>query len=185
MNKVKQLLTRPFQPKNTAVVIRQSAKVTLDVREAKEVMRQQTDVIIVEGQREITAYKRLSQLIETGRHYHTQAKGYFVQKWSNNHYFVKHRVEELRTCALAAAYVGSYGPNSINERITRSMVEAELEPIIGYHPGLRIITCPVLYDRRNQPYQGTSSVSALVQYLNDQEGWTRAAISRELARQGL
>lgn len=132
-----------------------------------------------------TKLRPLSELIEIGRHYHRQARHDFVQKWSNNHYFVQHRIEELRTCALAAAYVAHFGPYAINEYTSRSMVETELEPIIGYHPALITIIGPVLYDSTNQPYQRTFTISALVQYLNDHEGWTRQAIGRELAKQGL
>ncbi len=131
----------------------------------------------------VPTHQKLSQLILSGRQHHPQAVGSFVEQVTAGYYAYEQRTE-WRTCALAAAYVGAFGPNAINERTGQSMVNAGLEPLIGYHPDMLTIAGPPLPINGGTAHH-VRSVSATIQALNDNHGWTRLAIARWLAQQGL
>jgi len=82
------------------------------------------------------AYSPLAELarfLAIGRTYHKRAEvGSFVEKVQKGYYAYERR-EEWRTCAVAAAYAGAFGPGSIERgEFSYSMAIWELGDLVGH-----------------------------------------------------
>jgi hypothetical protein len=113
--------------------------------------------------------RSLAELIRLGATYHDQASpGAFVEKVTMGYYAYERR-EVWRTCALAAAYAGAFGPASI-ERPQFSYSEAVfmLNGRLGYH----------LYTEVTDPVGGRGRLVDRIIKLTDDHKWTREGVAQ-------
>ena len=75
----------------------------------------------------------LARFLAIGRTYHKRAEvGSFVEKVQRGYYAYERR-EEWRTCAVAAAYAGAFGPDSVERgEFSYSMAIWELGDLVGH-----------------------------------------------------
>ena len=119
---------------------------------------------------------RLSQLLRMGRRYHPLCRNAFVERVQIGYYAYERR-NEWRTCALAAAYAGAFGPESIEKpEFSYSMAIWRLSRRVGFDIGQRQVIGPT--GRRN-------SLADEMIKLTDDNLWTRAGVAEWLASLGV
>jgi len=95
-----------------------------------------SEVVTIPAPVYFAAYSPLAELarfLAIGRTYHARASiGSFVDKVQVGYYAYERR-EEWRTCAVAAAYAGAFGRDSIErDEFSYSMAIWELGDLVGY-----------------------------------------------------
>lgn len=107
---------------------------------------------------------KLSMLMERGRQYHPRAHKQWVEQRGNTYY----------TCALAAAYAGYFGPNSVFPGMAPDMIMYELSQVTKID----------LRESRAKSDDGRFyKLGTAIIEMND-TGWSRAAIARWLRSNG-
>jgi hypothetical protein len=125
---------------------------------------------LVDPQRSLSHYLRL------GRAYHPCAATPLCSGCSIGYYAYERR-EEWQTCALAAAYAGAFGPQSIEKpEFSYSMAVWQLSQLVGFDIGQHQVTGPT--GRRNK---WPDEMIKLV----DENLWTRAGVAEWLASMGV
>src|SRR5690606_4889556 len=82
-----------------------------------------------------TQVNTLSNFLRVGRLYHPLCRNTFVERVQIGYYAYERR-EEWRTCALAAAYAGAFGPQSIEKpEFSYSMAIWRLSQLVGFDIG--------------------------------------------------
>ncbi len=118
----------------------------------------------------------LSYYLRIGRAYHALCRGTFVQRVQRGYYAYERR-EEWQTCALAAAYAGAFGPQSIEKpEFSYTMAIWQLSQLVGFDIGQHQVTGPT--GRRG-------SVAEEMIKLVDENLWTRAGVAEWLASIGV
>ena len=119
---------------------------------------------------------RLSHYLFTGRLHHPLCRNAFVERVQIGYYAYERR-EEWRTCALAAAYAGCFGPQSIEKpEFSYSMAIWRLSQRVGFDIGKRQVVGPT--GRRN-------NLADEMIKLVDENLWTRAGVAEWLASLGV
>ncbi|MBK8899890.1 MAG: hypothetical protein IPM53_01780 [Anaerolineaceae bacterium] len=123
-----------------------------------------------------TQTETLSNFLRVGRQYHPICRGKFVDKTVIGFYYYERRIE-YRTCALAAAYVGAFGPSSVEDSdFSKSMALWKLKRKLGFDLEALKVTGPT---GRN------SSLAQELISLTDIDGWNRRGIAEWLETIGL
>lgn len=133
--------------------------------------------IIIPGQAVTTwpAEGSLSQYLRVGRLYHALCRNTFVERVQIGYYAYERR-EEWRTCALAAAYAGCFGPQSIEQpEFSYSMAIWRLSQRVGFDIGKREVVGPT--GRHN-------NLADEMIKLVDENLWTRAGVAEWVASLG-
>lgn len=118
----------------------------------------------------------LSNYLRLGRTYHALCRNTFVERVQIGYYAYERR-EEWRTCALAAAYAGAFGPQSIEKpEFSYSMAIWRLSQLVGFDIGQHQVTGPTgrLNDLADEMIK-----------LVDENLWTRAGVAEWLASLGV
>lgn len=119
---------------------------------------------------------RLSDLILVGRTYHPLCRQAFVEKVQIGYYAYERR-EEWRTCTLAAAYAGAFGPDSIQRPdFSYTMAVWRLSQRLGYDIGKLQVVGPT--GRHN------SLANEMIE-LTDVNLWTRAGVAEWVSSIGM
>lgn len=120
--------------------------------------------------------QKLSAFLRIGRLYHPLCRNAFVERVQIGYYAYERR-EEWRICALAAAYAGAFGPQSIEKpEFSYSMAVWRLSQRVGFDIGKRQLVGPT--GRRN-------NVADEMVKLVDVNLWTRAGVAEWLASMGM
>ena len=118
---------------------------------------------------------RLSHYLFSGRLYHPLCRNAFVERVQIGYYAYERR-EEWRTCALAAAYAGCFGPQSIEQpEFSYSMAIWRLSQRVGFDIGKRQVVGPT--GRHN-------NLADEMIKLVDENLWTRAGVAEWLTSIG-
>ncbi|MCA9917986.1 MAG: hypothetical protein KC445_08545 [Anaerolineales bacterium] len=143
----------------------------------KALIPQKPDPIIITQHPEEarTRTETLSNLLQIGRLYHPLCRNAFVEKVQLGYYAYEQR-EEWRTCALAAAYAGAFGPQSIERPdFSYSMAIWRLSQRVGYNIGERQVVGPT--GRHN------NLADEMIKLVDDNL-WTRAGVAEWVASLG-
>ncbi|MCB8926119.1 MAG: hypothetical protein H6652_10905 [Ardenticatenaceae bacterium] len=133
-----------------------------------------TPIIIPSYQTSQTVHT-LSNFLQIGRMYHSLCRNAFVEKVQIGYYAYERR-EEWRTCALAAAYAGAFGPQSIERPdFSYSMAIWRLSQRVGFDIGKREVVGPT--GRHN-------NLADEMIKLVDENLWTRAGVAEWVASLG-
>lgn len=117
----------------------------------------------------------LGYFLATGRQMHDPISDAFVGYKDSGYYHYERRRNWL-TCAVAAAYAGAFGAESIEEqRLSPSLVKWRLGHLIGVDLDTVTVTGPT---GRTQPV-----LDEMIS-LMDTDGWSRAGIAEWLYSQG-
>ncbi|MCP4368010.1 MAG: hypothetical protein GY797_07855 [Deltaproteobacteria bacterium] len=118
----------------------------------------------------------LSNYLQIGRTYHPLCRNAFMEKHIIGYYHYERRVQ-FHTCALAAVYVGAFGPQSIERPdFSLSMALWRLSQKVGYDLNNKLVYGPT------GRYQ---SVAQEMMDLIDKDYWTREGVSEWLRSLGL
>ncbi len=113
----------------------------------------------------------LSYYLEKGRHMHPLCRDSFIERIDIGYYHYERRTE-WRTCALAAAYAGAFGPRSVERpEFSYSMAIWQLSQKVGYDLRTTMVHGPT---GRCQPV-----IDEMIQLI-DIDGWTRAGVAQWL-----
>ncbi|WP_420631842.1 hypothetical protein [Candidatus Leptofilum sp.] len=138
---------------------------------------QQPDPIIITQFPDETAQKTdtLSGFLQIGRLYHPLCRSAFVERVQIGYYAYERR-DEWRTCALAAAYAGAFGPQSIEKPdFSYSMAIWRLSQRVGFNIGERQVVGPT--GRHN------NLADEMIKLVDDNL-WTRAGVAEWVASLG-
>ncbi len=117
----------------------------------------------------------LSNFLHMGRLYHPLCRNAFVERVQLGYYAYERR-EEWRTCALAAAYAGAFGPQSIEKPdFSYSMAIWRLSQRVGFDIGQRQVVGPT--GRHN------NLADEMIKLVDDNL-WTRAGVAEWVATLG-
>jgi hypothetical protein len=117
----------------------------------------------------------LANFLQIGRLYHPLCRNAFVEKVAVGYYAYERR-EEWRTCALAAAYAGAFGPQSIEKPdFSYSMAIWRLSQRAGFNIGERQVVGPT--GRHN------NLADEMIKLVDDNL-WTRAGVAEWVASLG-
>jgi hypothetical protein len=144
---------------------------------AGELMQQRPAPVIIPGYApETRPGQTLSDFLRTGRLHHPLCRNTFVERVQIGYYAYERR-EEWRTCALAAAYAGAFGPQSIEQpEFSYSMAVWRLSQLVGFDIGTH---------RVNSPGGRRGGVAEEMVKLVDVNLWTRAGVADWLASMGM
>lgn len=118
----------------------------------------------------------LSNYLRLGRTYHPLCRHAFIEKRVTGYYHYEQRVT-YNTCAVAAAYAGAFGPQSIERPdFSYSMALWRLGQKVGYDLNQRVVHGPT---GRRQP------VAEEMMQLVDENFWTRDGLVEWLESLGL
>lgn len=118
----------------------------------------------------------LSHWLRIGRTYHQLCRNTFVERVQIG-YWAYERREEWRTCALAAAYAGAFGPRAIERpAFSYSMAIWKLSQRLGFDIGKFQVTGPT--GRQN-------NLADEMIKLVDENLWTREGVAEWLASIGV
>jgi hypothetical protein len=110
----------------------------------------------------------LSHFLRIGRLYHPLCRHAFVERVQIGYYAYERR-EEYRTCALAAAFAGAFGPQSIERpEFSYSMAIWRLSQRVGFDIGQRQVIGPT--GRHN-------NLADEMIRLVDENLWTRTGVA--------
>ena len=122
-----------------------------------------------------TKTNTLSNFLRIGSLYHPLCRNAFVERVQIGYYAYERR-EEWRTCALAAAYAGAFGPQSIEKPdFSYSMAIWRLSQRIGFDIGQRQVVGPT--GRQN------NLADEMIKLVDDNL-WTRAGVAEWVASLG-
>lgn len=125
-------------------------------------------IIVIEPEQPARANDTLSEFLRVGRLYHPLCRKSFVERVQIGYYAYERRTE-WRTCALAAAYAGAFGPDSIERpEFSYSMAVWQLSQKVGFDIGKAIVTGPT--GRQN-------NIADEIIKLVDVNLWTRAGVA--------
>ena len=111
----------------------------------------------------------LSHYLRIGSQYHPLCRHSFVEQVVQGHHAYSRQIE-FRTCALAAAYAGAYGPDSIKESgFSYSMATWRLGNLMGQNLSDTKVTGPTGRTNNNV-------IDEMVQ-LVDENLWTREGVA--------
>lgn len=135
-----------------------------------------TPIIIPHSPEELDVKRdTLSNFLQIGRLYHPLCRNAFVEKVQTGYYAYERR-EEWRTCALAAAYAGAFGPQSIERPdFSYSMAIWRLSQRVGYNIGERQVVGPT--GRHN------NLADEMIKLIDDNL-WTRVGVAEWVASLG-
>lgn len=123
-----------------------------------------------------TQTETLSNFLRIGLQYHPLCRGNFVEKVGIGFYYYERRIE-FRTCAIAAAYAGAFGPSSIEDSdFSKSMALWKLKRKLGYSLEELKVFGPTGRD---------NSLAQEIINLTDVDGWNRRGIAEWLESIGL
>lgn len=118
-----------------------------------------------------TGSNTLSNFLQVGRQYHRLCRGSFMERRVIGYYHYERRIE-YRTCVIAAAYAGAFGPESIEEKgFSYSMAIWRLSQKVGYD-----LNTLEVYG----PTGRCQAVAREIIQLVDQDGWTREGVAEWL-----
>ena len=118
----------------------------------------------------------LSELLLTGRRYHELCRDTFVEKVQVGYYAYERR-NVWRTCAVAAAYAGAFGAESIErDAFSYSMAVFRLSKLVGYN--IKKVTIPL-------PSGEIVPLDEAMIRLVDEHYWTRQGVAEMLMDYGL
>lgn len=118
----------------------------------------------------------LSYLMLVGRQYHPLCRDAFVERVSIGYYAYERRYE-WKTCAIAAAYAGAFGAESIERPdFSYSMAVYRLSKLIGYDMHKL---------RMNLPTGTQMPLDEGIMSLVDNHLWTRQGVAELLMDNGL
>ena len=164
-------------PATTALTIHTPSSVTLSQPNQASLIPHKIDPIIIPQFPDRPEPKTdvLSNFLQIGRLYHPLCRNAFVEKVQIGYYAYERR-EEWRTCALAAAYAGAFGPQSIERPdFSYSMAIWRLSQRVGFNIGERQVVGPT--GRRN-------NLADEMIKLVDENLWTRAGVAEWVASLG-
>lgn len=139
----------------------------------EQLVRQQRRVHIVQ---ENVINPKLSYLMLVGRRYHPLCRDAFVERVAIGYYAYERRYE-WRTCAIAAAYAGAFGAESIERPdFSYSMAVYRLSKLIGYDMHKL---------RMNLPTGTQMPLDEGIMSLVDNHLWTRQGVAELLMDNGL
>ena len=120
---------------------------------------------------QVSPLVKLAAFLAIGRTYHPLCRQAFVEKVQLGHYAYERR-DEWRTCALAAAYAGAFGPQAI-ERPEFSYSQAiwQLNRQVGYNLDQLWVVGPT---------GRTATVYDEMVLLTDANYWTRRGVAEWL-----
>jgi hypothetical protein len=122
-----------------------------------------------------TQTNTLSNFLRIGSLYHPLCRNAFVERVQIG-YYVYERREEWRTCALAAAYAGAFGAQSIERPdFSYSMAIWRLSQRVGFDIGKRMVVGPT--GRNNK------LVDEMIKLVDDNL-WSRAGVAEWVASLG-
>ena len=129
---------------------------------------QPTPIIIdIPAPRKQIQTNTLSNYLDQGQHMHPLCRHSFIERIELGYYHYERRTE-WRTCALAAAYAGAFGPRSIERpEFSYSMALWQLSQKLGYDLNQTIVYGPT---GRCQPV-----IDEMIQLI-DADGWTREGV---------
>lgn len=123
-HKIEKVATRPLLPQEWRPAGVDS--ISLPGREVERVIIPGYVPGVAAGQATLSGFLRI------GRLYHPLCRKAFVERVQIGYYYYERR-EEWRTCALAAAYVGAFGPQSIERpEFSYSMAVWRLSQRVGF-----------------------------------------------------
>lgn len=118
----------------------------------------------------------LSNYLRIGRTYHPLCRHAFIEQRMTGYYHYEQRVE-YSTCAVAAAYAGAFGPQSIERPdFSYSMALWRLSQKVGYDLNTLIV---------NGPTGRRQSVAEEMMQLVDINHWSREGLVEWLESLGL
>lgn len=155
---------------------------------------QSADMTVVEGKRPLPAQQKpdpiiinipsaqpyvqintLSNFLRVGRLYHPLCRNAFVERVQIGYYAYERR-EEWRTCTLAAAYAGAFGPQSIEKpEFSYSMAIWRLSQRVGFDIGTHQVVGPT--GRRN------NLADEMIKLVDDNL-WSRTGVAEWLVSLG-
>lgn len=122
-----------------------------------------------------TPTNTLSNFLRIGSLYHPLCRNAFVERVQIGYYAYERR-EEWRTCALAAAYAGAFGPQAIERPdFSYSMAVWRLSQRVGFDIGKRQVVGPT--GRHN------NLADEMIKLVDDNL-WTRAGVAEWVASLG-
>ncbi len=144
---------------------------------AGELVQQRPAPVIIPGYAPVARPGQLlSDFLRIGRLYHPLCRNTFVERVQIGYYAYERR-EEWRTCALAAAYAGAFGPAAIERpEFSYSMAIWRLSQLVGFDIGTHQV---------NSPGGRWGSVADEMVKLVDVNLWTRAGVAEWLASMGM
>jgi len=141
----------------------ETGKVLTTITQSGPLITVKSQPIIITLPSEATG-ETLSNFLRVGRQYHPLCRHSFVERVQVGYYFYERR-EEWRTCALAAAYAGAFGPGSIERpEFSYSMVVWRLSQRVGFD---------------------ISAIAEKMITLVDENFWTRAGVAEWLESMGI
>lgn len=132
-------------------------------------------IIIIPPTQPHTQISTLSNFLRVGRLYHPLCRNTFVERVQIGYYAYERR-EEWRTCALAAAYAGAFGPHAVEKpEFSYSMAIWRLSQRVGFDIGTHQVVGPT--GRRN-------NLADEMIKLVDENLWNRTGVAEWLASLG-
>ena len=178
LNRIKKQLQtiKPASQRNTVAPVRSHP---LARRPAPTLPTRQPIVINVPPAKRPLRKGTLSYYLERGRHMHPLCRDSFIEQVIWGYYHYEQRTE-LRTCALAAAYVGAFGAHTVESVApacspTRVMTTGPAGSQMIWQ-----LSAKLGYDLRQTAVYGPTGrcqpiADEMIQ-LVDVDGWTRAGI---------
>lgn len=151
-------------PDTTALTVQSPTNVIIPQRPLPVPQRPEPIIINIPQTQSAT----LSNFLRIGRLYHPLCRNSFVERVQIGYYYYERR-EEWRTCALAAAYAGAFGPQSIERpEFSYSMAVWRLSQRVGFDIGQKQVVGPT--GRHN------TLADEMIQLI-DENLWTRAGVA--------
>lgn len=153
---------------STALTIQPVTELILPERPLPVPQKPEPIIINLPPEQTRTTNETLSYFLRLGRLYHPLCRNAFVERVQIGYYAYERR-EEWRTCALAAAYAGAFGPQSIERPdFSYSMAIWRLSQRVGYDLG----ACQVV-----GPTGRHNNLADEMIRLVDENLWTRAGVA--------
>lgn len=165
------------KPAPAAAPLTVQTPVELIVQERPIPIPQQPTPIIIDlpPNQTQTQTNTLSNFLRIGSLYHPLCRNAFVERVQIGYYAYERR-EEWRTCALAAAYAGAFGPQAIERPdFSYSMAIWRLSQRVGFDIGKRQVVGPT--GRHN------NLADEMIKLVDDNL-WTRAGVAEWVASLG-
>lgn len=163
------------KPSTTALTVQSPIDVILPERPLPVPHQPEPIIIKLPPKETQTQTETLSNFLRIGRLYHPLCRNAFVERVQMGYYAYERR-EEWRTCALAAAYAGAFGPQSIERPdFSYSMAIWRLSQRVGFDIGQRQVVGPT---------GRHSNLADEMIKLVDENLWTRAGVADWVASLG-
>ena len=163
------------EPASTALTVHTPTDLIIPERPLPAIHQPAPTIINLPPIQTETQSDTLSNFLRIGRLYHPLCRQAFVERVQIGYYAYERR-DEWRTCALAAAYAGAFGPQSIEKPdFSYSMAIWRLSQRIGFDIGQRMVVGPT--GRRN------NLADEMIKLVDDNL-WTRAGVAEWVASLG-